>query len=44
VESSVGVAESSKPRIVRMSYPQIPSGGFDYILLDRKVVDAFNSV
>jgi dolichol-phosphate mannosyltransferase len=30
--------------IVRMSYPQIPSGGFDYILLDRKVVDAFNNV
>jgi dolichol-phosphate mannosyltransferase len=30
--------------IVRISYPQIPSGGFDYVLLDRKVVDAFNSI
>jgi dolichol-phosphate mannosyltransferase len=30
--------------IVRMSYPQIPAGGFDYILLDRKVVDAFNAI
>lgn len=30
--------------IVRLSYPQIPSGGFDYILLDRKVVNAFNAI
>ncbi len=30
--------------ILRMSYPQIPPGGFDYILLDRRVVDAFNAV
>jgi glycosyltransferase involved in cell wall biosynthesis len=30
--------------ILRLSYPQIPPGGFDYILLDRKVVDAFNGV
>ena len=30
--------------ILRLSFPQIPSGGFDYILLDRKVVDAFNGV
>jgi len=30
--------------ILRLSYPQIPAGGFDYILLDRKVVDAFNAV
>jgi len=30
--------------IVRMSYPQIPQGGFDYILLDRVVVDAFNGI
>ena len=30
--------------IVRLSFPQIPPGGFDYILIDRKVVDAFNSV
>ena len=31
-------------RILRLSFPEIPSGGFDYILLDRKVVDAFNAV
>jgi dolichol-phosphate mannosyltransferase len=30
--------------IVRLSYPQIPPGGFDYILLDRKVLDAFNAI
>ena len=30
--------------IVRLSYPQIPAGGFDYILLDRKVMDAFNGI
>jgi len=30
--------------IVRLSYPQIPSGGFDYTLLDRTVVDAFNDI
>jgi dolichol-phosphate mannosyltransferase len=30
--------------ILRLTFPQIPSGGFDYILLDRKVVDAFNAV
>jgi glycosyltransferase involved in cell wall biosynthesis len=30
--------------ILRVSLPQIPPGGFDYILLDRKVVDAFNAV
>ncbi len=30
--------------ILRLSFPQIPPGGFDYILLDRKVVDAFNAV
>jgi dolichol-phosphate mannosyltransferase len=30
--------------ILRLSFPEIPSGGFDYILLDRKVVDAFNGV
>ena len=29
--------------ILRLSFPQIPPGGFDYILLDRKVVDAFNA-
>jgi len=30
--------------IVRLSFPQIPSGGFDYILMARRVVDAFNSI
>jgi len=30
--------------IVRRSYPQMPSGGFDCILLDRVVMDAFNRV
>jgi dolichol-phosphate mannosyltransferase len=30
--------------LVRLSYPQIPSGGFDYILLDRRVMDAFNAI
>jgi polyisoprenyl-phosphate glycosyltransferase len=30
--------------ILRLSLPQIPAGGFDYILLDRKVLDAFNAV
>ena len=30
--------------IVRLSYPQIPAGGFDYILLDRTVMDAFNGI
>jgi dolichol-phosphate mannosyltransferase len=30
--------------VLRLSFPQIPAGGFDYILLDRKVVDAFNAV
>jgi len=30
--------------ILRLSLPQMPAGGFDYILLDRKVVDAFNAV
>ncbi len=28
--------------IVRLSFPQIPAGGFDYVLMDRRVVDAFN--
>jgi dolichol-phosphate mannosyltransferase len=31
-------------RIIRLSFPNIPSGGFDYVLMARKVVDAFNSV
>jgi glycosyltransferase involved in cell wall biosynthesis len=28
--------------IVRLSFPQIPAGGFDYVLMDRRVADAFN--
>jgi dolichol-phosphate mannosyltransferase len=31
-------------RIIRLSFPDIPSGGFDYVLMARKVVDAFNSI
>ncbi len=30
--------------VIRLSYPQIPQGGFDYILLDRVVMDAFNNI
>jgi dolichol-phosphate mannosyltransferase len=29
--------------VVRLSFPDIPSGGFDYVLMNRRVVDAFNS-
>jgi dolichol-phosphate mannosyltransferase len=28
--------------IIRLSFPQIPPGGFDYVLMGRRVVDAFN--
>lgn len=28
---------------LRMAIPQIPAGGFDYVLMDRKAVDHFNS-
>jgi dolichol-phosphate mannosyltransferase len=38
------VASRALYAILRLSFPQIPAGGFDYILLDRKVVDAFNAV
>jgi dolichol-phosphate mannosyltransferase len=31
-------------RIVRVSYPQMPRGGFDCLLLDRVVMDAFNRI
>jgi dolichol-phosphate mannosyltransferase len=31
-------------RIIRLSFPQIPPGGFDYVLMARKVVDAFNGI
>ncbi len=30
--------------VLRISLPQIPSGGFDFVLMDRKVMDSFNSV
>ena len=30
--------------IIRLSFPQLPAGGFDYVLMARRVVDAFNSI
>ncbi|MCB1942845.1 MAG: glycosyltransferase [Candidatus Accumulibacter sp.] len=30
--------------VLRMSLPQIPPGGFDFVLMDRKVMDAFNVI
>ncbi len=30
--------------VLRMSHPQIPPGGFDFVLMDRKVMDAFNAI
>ena len=30
--------------VLRLSMPQIPSGGFDFVLMDRKVMDQFNSI
>jgi len=30
--------------VVRLSFPQIPPGGFDYVLMGRRVVDAFNQL
>ena len=30
--------------IIRLSLPQLPAGGFDYVLMARRVVDAFNSI
>jgi len=29
---------------LRISLPQIPPGGFDYVLIDRQALDAFNSI
>ena len=29
---------------LRLSLPQIPPGGFDFVLMDRKVMDAFNVI
>ena len=31
-------------RVIRLTYPQIPPGGFDYVLMARPVVDAFNAI
>jgi len=30
--------------VLRMSLPQIPPGGFDFVLMDRKVMDEFNAI
>jgi dolichol-phosphate mannosyltransferase len=30
--------------VIRLSFPQIPAGGFDCVLMDRRVVDAFNQL
>src|SRR5476649_566207 len=30
--------------IIRISLPQIPPGGFDFVLMDRKVMDVFNAI
>ncbi|TCT09066.1 glycosyltransferase family 2 protein [Paralcaligenes ureilyticus] len=30
--------------VLRLALPQIPPGGFDFVLMDRKVMDAFNSI
>jgi polyisoprenyl-phosphate glycosyltransferase len=30
--------------VLRISWPQIPPGGFDFVLMDRKVMDAFNTI
>ena len=30
--------------IIRLSFPQLPAGGFDYVLMSRRVVDVFNSI
>lgn len=30
--------------VLRISLPSIPSGGFDFVLMDRKVMDSFNAV
>jgi glycosyltransferase involved in cell wall biosynthesis len=30
--------------VLRLSMPEIPKGGFDYVLMDRIVMDAFNAV
>jgi glycosyltransferase involved in cell wall biosynthesis len=30
--------------VIRLSFPQLPAGGFDYVLMSRRVVDVFNSI
>jgi glycosyltransferase involved in cell wall biosynthesis len=30
--------------VLRLSMPQIPPGGFDFVLMDRKVMDTFNMI
>jgi len=30
--------------VLRMSLPQIPPGGFDFVLMDRRVMDEFNAI
>jgi len=30
--------------VLRISLPQIPPGGFDFVLMDRMVMDAFNAI
>ena len=31
-------------RVIRFSFPQIPPGGFDYVLMGRRVLDEFNRI
>ncbi|MEQ8433445.1 MAG: glycosyltransferase family 2 protein [Oceanicaulis sp.] len=30
--------------LIRLSVPQMPAGGFDYVLIDRRVMDAYNDI
>ena len=30
--------------VLRLSIPEIPPGGFDFVLMDRKVMDVFNNI
>lgn len=30
--------------VLRLSLPQLPAGGFDFVLMDRKVMDEFNAI
>ncbi len=41
---AVKILSSIAYRLLRISLPQIPTGGFDYVLMDRKVLDTFNSM